>query len=111
MGYAHRYSWEIHNSKIPSGLHVCHSCDNPSCVNPEHLWLGTAKDNYDDMVIKNRSVVTRGENIGSSKLTECDVLFIRKLKETTPVKEIAKRFNVSWGHVYAILSRKMWKHI
>ena len=58
---SHRVSYEIHRGPIPDGLHVLHECDNPTCVNPDHLWLGTNQDNIDDKMAKGRHVSANGE--------------------------------------------------
>lgn len=89
---------------IPPGMCVLHKCDQPACVNPDHLFLGSRADNSRDMAIKNRT--------GCRKLQPKDVLDIRELI-TKKVKqlEIAKSYGVSRGLIQRIVSKKIWKHI
>ena len=70
---AHRFAWEFYNGPIPDKLLVLHKCDNPPCCNPEHLFLGTEQDNMTDKINKNRHVIVRGSDVGTSKLTENDI--------------------------------------
>lgn len=107
---ANRVSWEIHYSDIPDGLFVCHKCDNKLCVNPEHLFLGTPKDNTQDMLSKNRH--SKGSSHPVSKLTEEDVKRIFDLRENGLThQEIADHFSVSRTNVTYILNRKIWKAV
>src|SRR5690349_13681831 len=82
---AHRVSWVLRNGPIPPGMFICHHCDNPSCVQPDHLFQGTCKDNVADMITKGRQsphigrFQQRGELHGAAKLTERDVIEIRRL--------------------------------
>ena len=83
---------------------VCHKCDNPSCVNPAHLFIGTVSDNNQDAAKKVRC--------RSQKLSVDDVKRIRRLRdEGVPVKKIAKEYGVTPGHVYHIQYRRTWKHV
>ncbi len=103
--YAHRISYEIHCSSIPSGMCILHKCDNPSCVNPDHLFLGTYKDNMVDMVSKGRMVSQKGELNNMSKLTNHDVKMIKQYyttKEKT-IKELSIFFDVNIRHIYRII--------
>lgn len=108
---AHRFSWELHFGKIPKDLYICHHCDNPPCVNPNHLFLGTSKDNIDDMKNKNRQA--KGENNGNSKLTSKQVEEIKRLYYEGKITqiEIAKIFNVAHTTILNINRNKTWKHI
>ena len=110
--YAHRISWELANGKIKKGLWVLHKCDNPKCVNPKHLFLGTQTENMRDAVSKGRlhGSGVRGEAQGSSRLKEGDVLAIRRLLSDGKVRQtvIAKMFNVTPTAILFIKKGKTW---
>jgi HNH endonuclease len=115
---AHRFSWIMHNGPILDGLHVLHRCDNPCCVNPDHLFLGTHKENMEDCKAKGRIFKTgeqrpRGEANPAAKLTAFTVLEIRRIHAEGKIrqKEIAKLFGISPYHVSDIVTRHTWKHI
>ena len=109
---AHRASYEFHVAKIPEGLLVCHSCDNPSCINPNHLFVGTPKENTRDMLDKNRRPVLRGERHPNAKLTNDQVSQIKQLRsENRPLKEIASQFNISFQTVSSITKGTTWNRI
>jgi hypothetical protein len=104
---AHRVSYQLYVGALPSGLCVCHRCDNPSCVNPDHLFLGTIGDNNIDRHKKGRS--PKGESIGRSKLTSEQVLEIKASASTA--KEMAEKFEVTAATIRKIRNRKLWKHV
>lgn len=104
---AHRFSWYIHNGEIPKGMYVLHTCDNPWCVNPEHLWLGTHAENQIDKVNKMRH--QHGERVHTAKLTEGQVLEI--LASDERYEDIAVRYSIHPGHVSKIKTGRAWKHL
>ncbi len=107
---AHKVSYEIHKSIIPEGLCVLHTCDNPSCVNPKHLFLGSTQDNTHDRAIKNRSAT--GEKNGAAKLNKEDVIKIREQhKSGIKVKKLSNDFNVHFSTVYRIINNDKWRNI
>ena len=106
--YAHRQAYEDVHGAIPNGLCVMHSCDNRSCVNVDHLSLGTHKDNTRDAVLKGR--LSRGSRHPSSKLSKEDVMEIRCLSDEGVVqREIASIFGVTREAISRIVTRKNWK--
>lgn len=109
---AHRFSWELHNGPIPEGLCVCHHCDNPICVRPDHLFTGTHGDNMRDMFAKGRRTIVRGSHQGQSKLVESDVKDIRRFyaNGTTQVV-LAAKFSVDQTTISRIVLRQSWQHI
>ena len=104
---AHRLAWKFTYGEEPGLRHVLHRCDNPSCVNPDHLFLGTHQDNMKDMVRKNRHAV--GERSGASKLTEEEVLEIRSSPETAT--KLAKKYGVDLSTVCKVRRRVHWAHV
>lgn len=132
---AHRVAWELRHGPVPEGLFVCHHCDMPACVNPDHLFLGTHADNMADMATKERGtngdrhwtrrypervprgvklyLIHRGEASGTAKLTNADVLAIRA--EYVPRKvsypKLAAKYGVSAQQIKNIVRRKAWTHI
>jgi hypothetical protein len=139
-GRAHRVSYIIHNGKIPKGLFVLHKCDNPSCVNPKHLFLGTQKDNVADCVTKGRFATgerspsrvniasrprgenhcfrrnpekhAKGEGVTGAKLTEEQVKYLRTLPiKWGDVSRLAREYGISQGQMWKVLHGTKWKHV
>lgn len=107
---AHRWSYAYHNNTtIPDGMSVCHSCDNPSCVNPDHLWLGSTKENQQDKWSKGRGGMLRGELLPQAILTEDQVRLI--LIDPRPSSRIAADYGVSAQTISSIKNRDSWSHI
>lgn len=108
---AHRLAWELKNGPIPHGMFICHRCDNRQCVNVDHLFLGTRKDNIDDMVHKQRHA--RGESQAASKLSEEDVLSIREIyaKGGITQTELGKQFGVGHTTVSYVVNKRAWRHV
>lgn len=113
---APRISWLLHFGPIPEGegYHgtcVCHECDNPGCVNPNHLFLGTNQDNVDDKKQKGRDGRSPGEKNGMVKLTAEQVKEIRAIGSSMLQRQIAARYGVEQTSISMILRRKRWAHI
>ena len=107
---AHRFSYQFFCGEITGKMFTCHKCDNPGCVNPKHLFLGTPKDNMLDKVKKNRQA--KGSKNGKSKLKENDILEIRKmLNSGSTGREIAKQFGIHPSIITRIKHGGIWSHV
>jgi predicted XRE-type DNA-binding protein len=108
----HRVSYQLHYGDFDIALFVCHKCDNKKCVNPEHLFLGTHQDNMTDKVNKGKQPNLIGKNNPNTKLTEDNVIQIKKLLFVgMKQREIAQKYNVSQNQISQIKNNKAWKHI
>lgn len=110
---AHRFGYEIANGPIPEGLLACHKCDNPPCVNPNHIFLGTDQDNTTDKIKKGRILTGRGERHRSHILTE---ELVRKIRmdykgEFGQITSIAKSLGVTYNSVFKVVHGYSWKHV
>ena len=121
---AHRVAYELRNGVIPTGLFVCHKCDNPACVNVAHLFLGTPQENSRDMVRKKRQASgnknasrryperrPKGETHYKAKLTDGQVRAIRQMRGQIPQHVLADQYNVSRSLINQIQLRGIWKHV
>lgn len=112
---AHRIAYEITFGEIPKGMLACHKCDNSLCVNPNHIFIGTYRDNILDMIKKGRQVkaTMRGEESPRCKITEAQVIKAKFLRRTQGLmyKEIAKATGISRTNVSSILEGRSWRHV
>lgn len=109
----HRFVYEFFKGPIPDWGVICHRCDDPLCFNPDHLFLGTHRDNARDKILKGRQKTVRGEAVGLAKLKSSDVLEMREIhaKGHISYKTLAKRYGVSWTTVRRAVLGETWGHL
>jgi len=108
----HRLAYELAFGPIPNGLQVCHKCDNRSCINVEHLFLGTNKDNADDRETKGRGNQALGSKSSMAKLDEEKILEIRKLKANgARTCELSAKYEVHKSTIKRVISGEHWSHV
>lgn len=104
---AHRASYLLHFGGLPDDMLVCHKCDNPSCVNPNHLFLGTHQDNSDDKMEKGRDRKAHGESHPNAKLSIADIELIRR--GAISLRQVAKQLGITFGHAGRIRRGELWR--
>ncbi len=111
--YAHRFAYELVNGPLSEGMEVLHTCDNPPCCNPAHLYPGTQQENNRDMKERGRMRILRGEERPNAKLSDGRVREIRKLYASGGVSylQLAARFGVADSRIREIVRRKAWAHV
>lgn len=109
---AHRVAWKLFKGDLDDKILVCHRCDNPPCCNPDHLFLGTDRDNTRDAFAKGRVPRRKGEDHYCAKLTNEIILEIRRLAdEGMKYADISKKLNVKIGNISGIVTKNSWKHV
>lgn len=106
---AHRVAYQLYCGEVPSGLCVLHRCDNPACVNPKHLFLGTHLENMQDMIVKGRKRCLYGEKHHGAKLTAAAVIAIRQ--DPRRGEDVAKDYGVSRSLVGQIRRKEGWRQV
>lgn len=107
--YSHRWSWEYYFGPIPEGIDVLHKCDNPPCVNPRHLFVGTHAENMADMARKGRANPPKGEKNIRAELNDEKVRFIRS--SNLSVRELARLYGVGPTCIHHARTGRTWKHL
>ena len=109
---AHRLAYFLTFGEIPTSINILHDCDNPPCVKPGHLFLGTQADNVHDAIRKGRDVSSPGELNGGARLSELQVLEIRRLYECGKIRSrLAADYKVNWSTINRIIRKQTWRNL